>query len=396
VRPRKRAGALLMGAGVLFLIGTSVQAGWLFVIAALLIGATLAGTVLASGALRGVTATIAAPGEAEQGVETIVELRVSNGGRGARWNVVALDRHLDAATGFVPVLRGGEAIEIATLRVPARRGEIVTSSVELRSSAPFGVAERRRTVPVDSRTLVLPRVFPLGRLPFVEPVPTNEPAFRSAPRRGHGPDYVSVREYRTGDSMRHVHWGLTARHGQVMVREFEQERTRRVAIAIDTERDRGEKWTPLDRACAAAASLADAAAAHGHGSRLLAVTADGTVDVLARADLGEQLRWLARLAPTGVSLASTLDRVDPEDLRGLETIVLLVPAWPDQPPEPLVVAAATLTERIERVVCFAIAVDEDPEPSERLATALIGSGIDARAWAEDGDLAELVGMEAAR
>jgi uncharacterized protein (DUF58 family) len=388
VRPRKRAGALLLGAGVLFLIGTMVQAGWLFVIAALLIGAASTGFLLAAVSLRGLSVSLEAPDEAEQGIETIVELRLQNRARAARWNVVAIDQHLSGAEVAVPLIRPGERLELATLRSPARRGEIVTEAVELRSSAPFGVAERRVRVSADARTLVLPRMFPLVEVPFVRPVPTNEPAPRTAPRRGHGPDYLGIREYRAGDSMRHVHWGLTARHGQVMVREFEEERTRRLAIAIDTERDRGDAWTPLDRACAAAASLLDAAAAHGHGSRLVAATPGGEVDLLARVGLREQLRWLAKLTPTGISLAETIEGLGPDDLRGVETVVLVVPVWPDAPVTDLAAAAGGLADRIEYVACVAIVEGEDDPPAVGFIESLTDRGVDVRPWAPDGSLAD--------
>ena len=53
MRPSKRAVGLLLGAGILFLIGTNVQAGWLYVLAALLLGALAAGLVLPFAALRG-------------------------------------------------------------------------------------------------------------------------------------------------------------------------------------------------------------------------------------------------------------------------------------------------------------------------------------------------------
>ena len=46
MRLRKRAAGLLLGAAVLFLIGTNVQAGWLYVIAALLLGAILGGLLI--------------------------------------------------------------------------------------------------------------------------------------------------------------------------------------------------------------------------------------------------------------------------------------------------------------------------------------------------------------
>ena len=77
MRLRKRAVGLLLGAGILFLIGTNVQAGWLYVIAALLLGALAAGLVLPFAALRGLSIELAAPEEAEQGMPTMVELRVS-------------------------------------------------------------------------------------------------------------------------------------------------------------------------------------------------------------------------------------------------------------------------------------------------------------------------------
>jgi len=270
VRIRRRALGLLLGAAVLFLIGTNVQAGWLYVLCALLLGAVFTGVLLPFAALRGLRAELIAPAETEQGGEAFVDVRLSNTARGVRWSVVVADAHLEHAEVFVPSVHPGERVELTTLRTPATRGEIVTHRLEVRSSAPFGVAERRRHLVVDAGTLVLPRVFPLGSMPFVDATPTNDTGIHPSPRRGHGPEYLGVREYRSGDSMRHVHWGLTARHGQVMVREFEQEQTRRLAVVIDTERDEGEAWTPLDRACSVAASLLDAASAHGHGARLAA------------------------------------------------------------------------------------------------------------------------------
>ena len=59
-----------------------------------------------------------------------------------------------------------------------------------------------------------------------------------------------------------------------MVREFEEERTRRLLIVVDTEHDEGDAWTPLDRSCAVAASLVHAAVTAGHGARLAAATRD--------------------------------------------------------------------------------------------------------------------------
>ncbi|MEX0983434.1 MAG: DUF58 domain-containing protein, partial [Actinomycetota bacterium] len=248
-------------------------------------------------------------------------------------------------------------------------------------------------LPVKATTLVLPRVFPLGPLPFVEPVPTYEPAIHPSPSRGHGPDYLGVREYRPGDPMRHVHWGLTARHAQVMVREFEEEKTRRLAVVVDTERDTPGAWTPLDRCCAVAASLVEAAEAAGHGIRPIAGRSDG-IDVLMRADGASIHRWLARLRWTGWLLASVLGDLGPEDLRGVETLVVATPAWADTDIETLAEALADLPVR-RVVVVMAGLGDGEGAGAERdgVLDVLSRAGVEALWWAADAELDRALGAE---
>ena len=391
MRPRKRLGGLLVGAAIRCVIGTNVQAGWLFVLAGLLLGAVVAGLVLPFTALRGLRAELVAPQEATQGGEALVELRLSNVRRGVRWSVVVADAHLQPAEVFVPAVRRGERVELSTLRTPERRGAIATASIEVRSSAPFGVAERRRRVKVDVATLVLPRVFPLGEQPVVEPAGTNDAGIHPSPRRGQGPEYLGVREYRSGDSMRHVHWGLTARHGQVMVREFEEERTRRLAIVVDTERDRGTTWTPLDRCCAVAASLVEAAEAFGHGARLAAATGPNEIDVLARAEDRDLLRWLARLVPSGTGLTDVVAGLGTSELRGVETVVVAFPAWRDVDDSRLAALLSALP--VARVVAVPVGLQDGEGRGadlHALAAALRAAGVDTRPWLPGGHLAEVL------
>ena len=163
MRPRKRAAGLLLGSAVLFVIGTNVQAGWLFVLAALLLGALVAGTVLPLGALRGLEVAVDAPAEVHQGSAVPVTVAVRNGSRSMRAGVVVRNGHLGDATVAVGTLRPGALVDATSIAVPGQRGDVRTTTVMLRSAAPFGVAERRRRVRVDARTLVLPRVVPVGR-----------------------------------------------------------------------------------------------------------------------------------------------------------------------------------------------------------------------------------------
>jgi len=232
-RPTRRAAGLVAGAGVLIFLGTNVQAGWLFVIAACLLGAVAAGAVLPARMVRSLTIARVAPREVAQGDEASVVLDVAHRGRGMRLGLVVQDGFLQEVRLPVPGLRPGERAEIASSRTARRRGPQEASPVLVRSSAPFGVAHARvRVDPAGRETLVLPRVVPLGRLAFARPAPSTERAVRTAARRGTGAEYLGVREYRVGDPTRHIHWPSTAHAGVLMVREFEQEQTQRLAIVV--------------------------------------------------------------------------------------------------------------------------------------------------------------------
>jgi len=403
VRFRKRTASLLIGAVLVFLMGTNAQAGWLLVIAAVFVGAVLTGALLPVLGLRGLHAELLAPEEADQGEASYVEVHLRGPRHSVRWGVRVIDDHLAATETFVPVIRAQERVEVTTARAPTRRGRHTTTHAEVRTAAPFGVAERRRRLPVEASTLVLPHVVPLGTLPFVEPVGTREAAIHTLPRRGGGPEYLGIREYRVGDSMRHVHWPSTARHGSVMVREFEEERTRRVVIVVDTERDadphagsdaeRDADATPLDRCCTVAASIAVAALAHGHGARLVAAMPGGGIDIVSRADERDVLRWLAELTPSGRPFAEVIAALGSDVLRGAETVILTMPAWGGAGAG-LAEVVAGLGVRVPRVVAVPVGASSSlgDRDLEGTAAALREAGAQSLAWPHGRDLAVSLGL----
>jgi uncharacterized protein (DUF58 family) len=77
-RLRSRVVGLTVGAALLFLVGTNVQAGWVFVLSALLLGVAVAGALLPFGVVRGVTVARRAAAEAFVGDGVRVDVVVSN------------------------------------------------------------------------------------------------------------------------------------------------------------------------------------------------------------------------------------------------------------------------------------------------------------------------------
>src|SRR3954447_11096536 len=143
MRLRRRAAGLAFGAVILFVIGTNAQAGWLFVLAALLLGTVLAGIVVPLVALRGLAVELSAPAETHQGADTRVQLTVTNRGRAVRWGLVASDEHVGGATAYIGSARPRESVEVRTGRGGgprrwggARRGGGACSGAAVRRRGP--------------------------------------------------------------------------------------------------------------------------------------------------------------------------------------------------------------------------------------------------------------------
>jgi hypothetical protein len=236
---------------------------------------------------------------------------------------------------------------------------------------------------VKATTLVLPRTEMLGPLPFVDTTTSRETATRTEPRRGQGREYLSVREYRPGDPMRHVHWGLTARHGELMVREFEQERTPRLAIWLDTEPDDVQA---MDRCCTAAASIVDSATATGAGVRLAAAGADGPA-LVARTHHLEYHRWLARLTPTGIPAATALGWLLGGPMQGVGTLVATFSVWEGRPLDALREVVEELVAEVPRVVLVPVVGVTDIT----VWTPLRATGAQVLPWAEGDALGTALG-----
>ncbi|MFH0914736.1 MAG: DUF58 domain-containing protein [Chloroflexota bacterium] len=112
-----------------------------------------------------------------------------------------------------------------------RRGEYHLGSLTLRASDPFGLFSRSRTVGEPQRLLVLPSTVDL---PLFEPL--------SRPEMGEGAgrwlvsqlssNVSSVREYASGDNLKHIHWRSTAHTGKTMVKVFDPDRSREATKSV--------------------------------------------------------------------------------------------------------------------------------------------------------------------
>ena len=137
---------------------------------------------------------------------------------------------------------------------PARRGCIVFDDLRVLLPDPFRFFQRVRKVEASSAHLaVLPRRYRLP--PFHLPGTAHYHAGDDATSRqsGNSGEFTSLREYRTGDPPRMIHWKSWAKLGRPIVKEVEDVVFPRYALVLDTFA-LGHEWE-FEEAVSVAASF---------------------------------------------------------------------------------------------------------------------------------------------
>ncbi len=115
---------------------------------------------------------------------------------------------------------------------PASRGIYPKHSVRLTSAFPFGIWSCSRTLQVSDPLVVWPRIVRLTDVP--ENTGTQRLGIGGVSQRvGDDGDWMGVRPYREGDSLRQVHWAQTARRDNLVVFERQSRSQQSVSIALD-------------------------------------------------------------------------------------------------------------------------------------------------------------------
>lgn len=110
-----------------------------------------------------------------------------------------------------------------------RRGLYTLTGYRVATKFPFALFRKSRDVDAPLEVLVYP-----ARVMVPRPSPRSEARGEAtANRTGRTGDFFGLREHRSGDDRRDVHWRSSARSGRLLVREYEDEHARRVAVAVD-------------------------------------------------------------------------------------------------------------------------------------------------------------------
>jgi uncharacterized protein (DUF58 family) len=134
---------------------------------------------------------------------------------------------------------------------PPRRGHYPIGPFVVEHGDPFGMASSVAALGTADRLVVVPAVAPLV---LDGPVLDDGDGLvqLALHRATDNDDDLTTREYRPGDALRRVHWRVSARRGELMVRQEETRSNPDARVLVDTradgyadlEPDRHETWTP--------------------------------------------------------------------------------------------------------------------------------------------------------
>ncbi|MDR2768138.1 MAG: DUF58 domain-containing protein [Treponema sp.] len=184
-------------------------------------------------------------------------------------------------TGDMPLrIRGralarGERLECEYRVVPVERGPWEFPRIEALLASPLGCWRRRVTHNVSSTGATFPDFKKLAGSNIAGSLELT--GIKEVRKRGQGMEFMGLREYQKGDSVKAVDWRATGRRSKFIVREYQEEQDQQLLFLLDSgyrlyrqenDGEAGRPRTQFDSALESAMLLSWVALKHGDGVAL--------------------------------------------------------------------------------------------------------------------------------
>lgn len=232
---------LLLGGIIAYVFSDAYYAAAFLIILILSVIAAIV-IVLLSG--RKITVSGSAGGAARRGEPASVTVLVSNGSRLPAGNATLNFQLRNLLTGEnkpieLPISLGGKKSETIRIELPTEHcGCLTAADGVLNCGEPFGLFHKRRAADVSGSYSVLPKETGI-KLTESQILQYDMESYKySMERSGADPtETFQIREYQPGDPVKGIHWKLSAKTGQTMLREPGLPVENNILLLIDKCRD---------------------------------------------------------------------------------------------------------------------------------------------------------------
>lgn len=162
-----------------------------------------------------------------------------------------------------------------------RRGRAVLETLWARQAGPMGLAWRQTRRPGGQSIAVLPDIRPVRDEGMRQYLNSQHTGLRMRRDSGDGQEFQVLTEFQPGMERRSIDWKASAKHGELLAREYQTERDNAVVFAVDAGRAMSDPLGTVprvDRAVSAALLAAFVALKSGDRVRLFSFAARPQVD----------------------------------------------------------------------------------------------------------------------
>jgi uncharacterized protein (DUF58 family) len=169
--------------------------------------------------------------------------------RGAAFAVRVCESKSVASTGaFAAIVDSKNPVVVRASADAPRRGWLTLHAIEVSTTFPFGIFEKRRTIALRNALLVYPRRgFSCDLPPLTDGKKEGDTG--GVRHRDGTADIADIRELHPLEDARRVHWKRSAAMGKLVVVEREREEHRQITLRVNA----ATGLDVLDRACEEAA-----------------------------------------------------------------------------------------------------------------------------------------------
>lgn len=157
---------------------------------------------------------------------------------------------------------------------PHRRGNNQFGDVHLRYTSRLGLWKRQQQRPLSCPVRIYPNIRAVSRFELMTRLNRLEELGLKMHRlRGQGSEFERLREYRVEDEPRQIDWKATARHQNLISREYNVERNQNIMLMLDCGRsmkNESDGISYMDRSLNAAIMLSYIALGQGDNVSLMA------------------------------------------------------------------------------------------------------------------------------
>jgi uncharacterized protein (DUF58 family) len=144
----------------------------------------------------------------------------------------------DRKTVFVTSVEAHSTVDFSYAFTPKQRGEYLFGSFFVLLSSPLFLVKRKLILPAEQKVQVFPSILQMKKMELqVFHQQTQTRGLKKVRRIGHNNEFEQIKNYVQGDDLRSVNWKATSKRSELMVNQYQEERSQSIYTVIDKSRN---------------------------------------------------------------------------------------------------------------------------------------------------------------